>query len=188
MQIHYVYLTTNLITGQQYVGDRSCNCDPEEDKYLGSGTYYKRAETKYGKNNFKKEILEFFNTKKEASDKQEKYIKLYKTHITDGGYNISPKGGHQFIKSISEETKQKMSLAKKGKKQSEEHIKNRVKKLIGKKRTKNACNNISESLKGRRLSEEHKEKMRKPKSEEAKIHMSNSQRGRIAWNKGMRKI
>ena len=34
---YYVYLTTNLLNGKQYVGERSCNCEIENDKYLGSG-------------------------------------------------------------------------------------------------------------------------------------------------------
>ena len=34
--LHFVYITTNLINGKQYVGDHSTN-NLEKDKYLGSG-------------------------------------------------------------------------------------------------------------------------------------------------------
>jgi len=72
--IHFVYITTNLINGKQYVGDHSTN--DLNDGYLGSGRpYLQRALRQYGKQNFKKEILEVFPSKKEAFNAQEKYIK-----------------------------------------------------------------------------------------------------------------
>jgi len=148
---HYVYLTTNLINGKQYVGDRTCNCDPEKDTYLGSGRpYFKRALKQYGKENFKKEILEFFPTRLEAFLSQEKYIKQYNT-LVPNGYNISPKGGHRLKGSMSEETKQKIGTANKislkGKKQSNETIEKRNKSNIGKKRSKKALENMSNAQK-----------------------------------------
>lgn len=39
--IHYVYVTTNLINGKQYVGDHSKNS--KIDNYLGSGIAFKGA-------------------------------------------------------------------------------------------------------------------------------------------------
>jgi group I intron endonuclease len=109
--LHFVYITTNLINGKQYVGDHSTN-NLEKDKYLGSGkTTLKFAIKKYGKINFKREILEFFPTRKEAFDAQEKYIIKYNT-LTPNGYNISPKGGSQCSGGVSEETKKRMSIAK----------------------------------------------------------------------------
>jgi group I intron endonuclease len=117
-----VYLTTNLINGKQYVGDHSVNT-LEKDKYLGSGCYIKKAEKLYGKQNFKREILEFFSTKHEAFNAQEKYINEYNT-LSPNGYNISPKGGHNVKDCISEETKQKMSIKGKGRKHTEKAKKN----------------------------------------------------------------
>lgn len=109
--LHFVYITTNLINGKQYVGDHSTN-NLEKDKYLGSGkTTLKFAIKKYGNINFKREILEFFPTRKEAFDAQEKYIIKYNT-LTPNGYNISPKGGSQCSGGVSEESKKRMSIAK----------------------------------------------------------------------------
>ena len=51
---HYVYCTTNLISFRKYVGSHSGKID---DCYLGSGVHLKKAIRKYGKENFKKEIL-----------------------------------------------------------------------------------------------------------------------------------
>jgi len=117
-QFHFVYITTNLINGKQYVGDHSTN-DLEKDKYLGSGTYFVRALNEYKKENFKKEILEFLSTKKEAFDAQEKYIIQYNT-LTPNGYNISPRGGHNVKDCFSEETLIKLSKVWKGRKHTEE--------------------------------------------------------------------
>ena len=51
---HYVYCTTNLISFRKYVGSHSGKID---DCYLGSGVHLKKAIRKYGKENFRKEIL-----------------------------------------------------------------------------------------------------------------------------------
>jgi group I intron endonuclease len=87
----FVYITTNLLNGKQYVGDHSSN-NIENDIYLGSGSYFKNALNEYGRENFKREILEFFDTKEKAFKAQEKYIKQYNT-LAPNGYNISPTGG-----------------------------------------------------------------------------------------------
>jgi hypothetical protein len=70
-RIQFVYKTTNLLNGTYYIGVHSTwNID---DSYLGSGNRLTRAVKKYGKENFKREILEFFETNKEAY--------LYEAHI-----------------------------------------------------------------------------------------------------------
>jgi hypothetical protein len=64
-EFNFIYITTNLINGKQYIGDHSTN--NLNDNYLGSGRpYLKRALSEYGKENFKREIIEFFDTKEEA--------------------------------------------------------------------------------------------------------------------------
>jgi group I intron endonuclease len=111
---HFVYITTNLINGKQYVGDHSTNI-LETDNYLGSGKpYFLRALNEYGVKNFKREILEFFPTKQESFNAQEKYIQKYNTLIPLG-YNISPKGGHGTKGCFSEETISKIRNSQKGK-------------------------------------------------------------------------
>jgi hypothetical protein len=56
---HFIYKTTNLLNGDFYVGVHSTN--NLNDDYLGSGKRLKRSVKKYGKENFKLEVLEFFN-------------------------------------------------------------------------------------------------------------------------------
>jgi hypothetical protein len=59
--IHYLYKTTCLTTGRYYVGMHStCNL---EDGYMGSGLRLRRSIRKYGIDNHKKEILEFFESR-----------------------------------------------------------------------------------------------------------------------------
>jgi group I intron endonuclease len=198
---HYVYLTTNLITGKQYVGDHSSN--KVDDTYFGSGKYIKDAIKKYGKSNFNKIILEYFDTKQQAFIEQEKYIKKYNT-LAPNGYNISPTGGHQAINSVSEETKEKMkAAAKKRKPQSEETKQKRrnslkghkvtdetKEKIIrnnkGKKRSIETCKNIK--LSKQNISQETKNKIQTNtklalQRLDVKEKMKIAAKGRVPWNK-----
>ena len=72
----------------------------------------------------------------------------------------------------TEEHRRRISASKKGKPQSREVVERRANKQRGKKHSDIWRKHQSESLKGRKFSEEHKAKMRKPKSEAQKIKMS----------------
>lgn len=54
---HYIYKTTNLVNGKWYIGMHSS--DSLEDEYIGSGKMLWYSVKKYGRENFKMEILEF---------------------------------------------------------------------------------------------------------------------------------
>lgn len=60
---HYLYKTTNLINGKYYYGMHSTN--DLDDGYIGSGSYLRNAIHKHGKKNFKREILEYFDSREE---------------------------------------------------------------------------------------------------------------------------
>jgi len=104
---NFVYVTTNLVNGKQYVGDHSTD-NLKRDNYLGSGNLIIAAKKKYGRKNFKREILEFFDTKQDAFNIQEKYIKFYNSHVSKGGYNISWKGAIKFMAVCLKKEKKKL--------------------------------------------------------------------------------
>jgi len=91
--IHFVYKTTNLINGKYYVGMHSTN--KLDDNYLGSGKYLWRSIKKYGKENFKKEILEFCLTREELVEKEKKLVNedLLKEDLC---MNLKPGGSGGF--------------------------------------------------------------------------------------------
>lgn len=188
-KFNYVYIITNKINGKQYIGDHST--DNLNDYYFGSGkTALIPAIKKYGKKNFIKEILEFFNTKQEAFDAQEQYIKQYDT-LSPNGYNISPKGGTQCNGGISEETKRKMSLARKNISE-ETRIKMRIAKRNISEETHQKMRDNHKGFLGLHFSEESKQKISRslkgkkkpPFSKEHKINISKSKIGKDSSFKG----
>jgi len=86
----YVYITTNLINGKKYIG--MDKWDEFSDSYLGSGIHLNRAIEKYGKENFKKEILCECETEEELIEKEIYYIDLYDAVKSKEFYNLK-KGG-----------------------------------------------------------------------------------------------
>jgi group I intron endonuclease len=83
-----VYLTINLVNGKKYIGQDSNN----NPKYLGSGTDLKKAIKKYGRDNFKKIILENIEDISKLNEKEEFWIKKFKADKSSEFYNISEKG------------------------------------------------------------------------------------------------
>lgn len=65
---HYIYKTTNIITGKYYIGMHST--DNLEDGYLGSGKRLWYSVKKYGKENHKVEILEFLPNRRSLIERE----------------------------------------------------------------------------------------------------------------------
>jgi group I intron endonuclease len=68
----YLYKTTNIKNGKYYIGVSSR--EDERETYLGSGKFLKLAIKKYGKNSFRKEILEEFSSLEEAFTKEAEIV------------------------------------------------------------------------------------------------------------------
>lgn len=121
----YIYKTTNLVNGKIYVGQHKYSLGKLDEKYLGSGKLLLNAIKKYGKDNFKCEILEWCSTEKELEDKEIYYIKSLQSTTDFGNYNMSDGGfvprfsgprnynyGRHW--KISEEEREKRSRSLKG--------------------------------------------------------------------------
>jgi hypothetical protein len=90
---NYLYQITNTINHKIYIGCHQT--DDLDDGYMGSGKYIKHAIAKYGVENFKKDILEFFDDaesmfKAEADVVTREFIK------DSGNYNITEGGKGGF--------------------------------------------------------------------------------------------
>jgi group I intron endonuclease len=107
-----IYKTTNLINNKVYIGQDINN----NNSYIGSGTILKNAIKKYGKKNFKKEILENCLTKKELDLREQYWINYYNSTNKKIGYNISNGGGGCVGCKHSVESKEKMSISSSGNK------------------------------------------------------------------------
>lgn len=182
----YIYETTNLINGKKYIGQKKSD-KFLGNKYLGSGKYLKQAVRKYGENSFNVKLLEKCSSEEELNQKEIYWINVYRNNniilynICDGGHYRFYNTGHVFSnehrekiskahkgKKLSEETKIKISKAQKGKKLSEE---TRTKMSISQKnRPKdNRGNTISKALIGHKVSKETRDKI----SQSQKTRFSN---------------
>jgi hypothetical protein len=139
--IHTLYKTTNLVNNRIYIGvhcteDVGFGTDTWLDDYIGSGKSVTKALEKYNRENFKVEVIAYFDTE-DAAYKAEAFIVddiFVKRRDT---YNRCLGGGGSGIKL-------------RGKPKTEEH----KAKLRGKRKPIGP------------MSEEHKNKLRKPKSSE----------------------
>lgn len=149
---NYFYKTINILNGKYYYGIRSCNKLP--DFYIGSGTALKNAIKKYGKDNFIKEIIADYPTRKEASDHEARVVTCELIQL-DECYNCRTGGDNEFTSLLTEDHKKKISQSIKGRKCSEE-----TKLKIGKANKGKYCGELS-PMYGKELTEEHKNKIGK---------------------------
>ena len=87
---YYIYKITNLVNGKIYIGKHSQKIQ-NKDTYFGSGVLLNKAINKYGKENFKKEIIENC-TKENLSEKEIYWINKFDCFVPNG-YNLA-KGGN----------------------------------------------------------------------------------------------
>lgn len=112
----YIYLTTNLINGKQYIGQHKSS--KFHSSYKGSGKILKQAIEKYGKENFSTKVLEWCFNRDELAEREKYWIAFYDAtnnnnwyNITAGGYGVQLYGesNHMYGKHHTEETKKKIS-------------------------------------------------------------------------------
>jgi hypothetical protein len=128
-EFNFVYKTENLLNSKIYVGKRSS--DTLEDGYLGSGKLLLKAIRRHGKENFRRDILQFCGSEEEAY-LAEGLIVDQDFVAREDTYNLKC-GGEGGLRGFHhrEESKEKSRKSNKDKKRSPE-----------------TCRNISEAHKG----------------------------------------
>lgn len=117
----YIYITTNLINNRIYIGQHKG--DKLDPKYIGSGKILNQAVAKYGKENFKTEILFFCESKESLNSKEIETISMYKEmgfnlyNITSGGDGLDSEtarelANERWSKTIEEERQLHMKKAR----------------------------------------------------------------------------
>ena len=149
-----VYIHTNRINNKKYVG-LTKQQNPER-RWGKDGVRYKQspyfysAIQKYVCDNFDHDIVASDLQKEEACDMEIQLIQQYKTQDKQFGYNIMEGGSApQIPDEIKEQMQQRML--------GNTYCAGRVTSEETKKK-------ISDAQKGRKLTEEHRQKLRKPKS------------------------
>jgi len=181
-----IYKITNLMNGKCYIGQTTKN---DYFKYINDhfnnalcGEQYRKyfycAIRKYGKKNFKIEILGFCYLRKELKEAEIESIWVFRSFGSDGdnfdkiyGYNLTKGGEGTNGYKWTEESRIRNSIAQTGKKRSKEEIEKR-KNLIVTEKTKIK---LSESGK-----KSHEQNPKRAKQQGVKV--SGSLNGR--YNKG----
>ena len=94
MNYGYIYKTTNLINGKIYIGQHKSNLF--DSQYKGSGVILRKAFAKYGKENFKVEIIDdSANNADELNKLELYYIQKFNSRDSKIGYNLHCGGNVQ---------------------------------------------------------------------------------------------
>ena len=93
---HTIYETVCLINNKRYIGYHATK-NPEDD-YLGSGKYLKKAIKKYGRENFKKNVLYIFETRDEALGKEREIVNEdFVSNENTYNLKVGGEGGFDYI-------------------------------------------------------------------------------------------
>lgn len=154
---HFIYKTTNLLSGRYYIGMHST--DDLNDSYVGSGKRLKASIRKHGIENHKFEILEFFNSRKELALKESELVTMKEVinkecmNLKVGGLGgFPPTAKQRFLEKMKNADFKKM-FGQKASQRNKEQYRNgtRVSKLpnwLGKKHKPESIQKMKETKKG----------------------------------------
>ncbi len=184
----FIYITTNLINGKRYLGQKTFDKNGKWRNYLGSGKVIKNAIKYYGKENFARNMVCFCYSQEELN--QVEYDLSVFLNVVDNPdwYNLEYGGNGCSGYRHTEETKKHLSEVFSG----ENHP------WFGKHHSEESKRKMSESRKGvepankgQSATEETKQKLRdawlnRPRtfSEEVKQKMSEAHKGEKNHNYG----
>ena len=154
---YYIYKTTNIVNNKFYIGKSSIKNNSIDHWYLGSGVLLKKAINKYGRDNFKKEIIEWCASLEESNEREKYWIEKLDALNPNIAYNIATGGDGGYL---GEEVNKRISKALKGRKHTEE-FKQHISKLNkGKKLSKEHIEAMRKANLGIKRSDEYKQKLR----------------------------
>jgi hypothetical protein len=188
MTIYRLYVKTHIQTGLKYLGETVAK-DPH--LYPGSGTYWKKHLEKHGYD-YTTEIIKECHSKEDIQQWGLHYSNLWNVVESNEWANLKPEtgpgGGYlKGTRIVTEETKQKLSIAGKNRPPMTDETKAKIgNSNKGKICSEETRNKIKNANTGKPISDETKEKIKlkramqvsKPHSEETKQKMSLAQKGR----------
>ena len=157
----YIYKTTNLLDGKIYIGQKKSPRFLGEE-YLGSGKHLKLAVSKYGKENFKVELVEEIDSEDEMDNREIYWISYYNATDDLVGYNISNGGNVNRSMSGEHNPRYGHHMTEEEKLRQKEGFQ-RGKSLRGnfkRRRSEEAIAKTRETLTGHTVSQETREKLR----------------------------
>lgn len=203
--IGIVYKITNKSNGKRYIGQTTHSLEWrwKKHQYPSNCVLLHRAIKKYGKDGFELTIIARCDSMEELNHREEYYIKIFNT-LSPNGYNLDTGGKNKkaseetrqkISKAVkgrkrnphSEESKKKMSLSHTGKRASEETKKKLSVMRMGRKQTPQAIEKLRAFLKGRSKSKEHRLNLAKSRegmklSEKHKSAIGNGLKKKIVCN------
>ena len=199
----FVYITTNMVNGKRYLGQKKFDKKDKWKTYLGSGTAFKQAVRKYGEENFVKNIVCICYSIEELNQIEHDLSVYLDVVKSPDWYNLVYGGSTMAGYSPPIEVRKKLSKALKGKPAPNkgipmsEETKRKISERYsgenaiwyGKHHTEESKEKIRQARTGTKASKETREKMSKQRtnsmsyfyghyhSEESKIKMSEAKKG-----------
>lgn len=119
MIIYTIYLITNKINNKKYVGQTRLKPSIRFRKHInGSGCLVSKAIDKYGKENFKFEVIYQTLNIDQIDFLECHFIREHNSLSHSGGIGYNIEYGGNYCKNVSEETRKKLSILGMGEKNS----------------------------------------------------------------------